>query len=112
MKIERDVMFGPLDTRLKCIGKMRRAAIAHFALSTRLKVYCLSYLSDSSVKLKSKAKAWKVESFELTVTFLRNKTKCLRIGVVYVEEVERKTQSYRFTAFQASKRVKNEEQPG
>ena len=86
MKIERDVTFGPLDTRLKCIGKMRKATITHFALSTRLKVYRLSYLSDSNIKLKSKAKAWKVESFESTVAFSRDKKKFLGIGVVCVED--------------------------
>jgi len=75
-------------------------------------IYGLSYLSDSSVKLESKAKVCKVESFESTVAFSKNKTKCLGIGVVYVEEVEKKSQSFLFTASQASKRVQNEERPG
>ena len=49
-----------------------KAAIAQFELHTGLKVYRLSYLSDSSVKLESKAKAWKVESLIPDVAFLRN----------------------------------------
>ena len=89
-----------------------RTVIAQFEVRVGLKVYRLSYVSDSSVKLESKAKVCNVESFESTVAFLRNKTKCLGIGVVYVEEVEKKSQSFLFTAFQASKRVQNEERPG
>jgi len=80
------------------MGKMCESAIVQFEVHAGLKVYRLSYLSDSSVKLESKAKVCKVESFESTVAFSRNKTKCLGIGVMYVEEVEKKSRSFVFTA--------------
>jgi len=47
-------------------------ARSQFEVRAGLKVYRLSYLSDSSVKLESKAKVCKVESFESTVSFSRN----------------------------------------
>ena len=76
--------------------------ITHFDIRTGLKVYCLGYLSNSSIKFESKTKAYKVELFESTVAF-SGKTKCLGIGVVYVEEVEKKCQSLLCTAFQESR---------
>ena len=81
----------------------------NFALKTQL--YTINYLNNSSVKLETISNTWIVESGESTIAFSRKKSKCLDIGVLYVEEVEIKSRSYLFTAFQARERVQNEERP-
>ena len=81
----------------------------NFTLKTKL--YGISYLNNSSVKLETISNTWIVESCESTVAFSRKKSKCLDIGVLYVEEVEIRSRSYLFTAFQTRERVQNKEQP-
>ena len=76
--------------------------ITHFDIRTGLKVYCLGYLSNSSVNLSQRPRHTKLNLFESTAAF-SGKTKCLGIGVVYVEEVEKKCQSLLCTAFQESR---------
>ena len=72
--------------------------------------YGISYINDYSVKSETIFNTWIVDSCESTVAFSGKKSKCLDIGVLYVE-VEIKSRSYLFDAFQAGERVQNEEQP-
>ena len=75
----------------------------------KTKLYGISYLNKSSVKSETISNTWLVQSCELPIAFSRNKSKCMDIGVLYVEEAERKSSSYLLTVFQARERVQNEE---
>ena len=86
--------------------------MVEFELCVKTESYRISYSNNSSLKVDTKTNTWKVESLELTVVFSRNKTKYLGIGAAYLKEVEKKSQSYFFIYFQASRTVQNKQHPG